>query len=217
MTDVTVFVIDDHEVVREGVRAVVQGQTGMRVIGESADGRTGCELVGRLHPDVVITDVSMAGLSGLQVTERLHQECPGVKVLVLTFHEDRGCLRQLLTAGAAGYLIKQTTAAGELVTAIRVVAAGGVYLNPGLAGALMGSVVQRVTGDGLPAAVLSEREDGVARLTAAGYSTKEIAARCKLSVKTVETYRVRAMDKLGLTTRVELVRYAARTGWFQDA
>jgi len=168
-----------------------------------------------LRPDVVVMDVSMPGVGGAQAAERIRRECPGVKVLALTVHEDKGYLRQLLAAGAAGYVLKRA-AAEELVRAIRAVAAGGVYLDPALAGKVVRGFVRQSPGEDTAAGgVLSDREVEVVRLTAAGHSNKEVASRLDLSVKTVETYKARALDKLGLETRADLVRYALQRGWLQ--
>jgi DNA-binding NarL/FixJ family response regulator len=214
MTEVRVFLADDHAVVREGLKALIASQPGMAVVGEAADGLAACELVPGVRPDVVVMDLSMPGLTGSQATERLQREFPSAKVLALTVHEDKGYLRQLLAAGAAGYVLKRA-AADELVHAIRVVAAGGVYLDPALAGKVVGGFVRRSGGDdGPPAgADLSDREAAVIRLTAAGYAAKEIAAQLDLSAKTVETYKARALVKLGLESRADVVRYAAQRGW----
>jgi DNA-binding NarL/FixJ family response regulator len=213
MTDLRVFLADDHVVVREGLKALITAASGMAVVGEAADGLAACELVAVLRPDVVVMDVSMPGLTGAQATERLRRECPAVKVLALTVHEDKGYLRQLLAAGAAGYVLKRA-AAEELVRAIRVVAAGGVYLDPSLAGKVVGGFVRPPAAGG-PASggELSDREADVVRLTAAGYGAKEIATRLDLSPKTVETYKARAMEKLGLESRADVVRYAVQRGW----
>ena len=211
MAKLRVFLADDHAVVREGLKALVNAQPAMAVVGEAADGLTACAQVVLLAPDVVVMDVSMPGLSGSQATARLRLECPAVRVLALTVHEDRGYLRQLLAAGAAGYVLKRA-APEELIQAIRAVAAGGVYIDPNMAGKVLGGFVRQADGAG---AELSEREAEVARQTAAGHSNKEIAARLDLSVKTVETYRARAMEKLGLRGRADLVRYAVQQGWLQ--
>ena len=189
MADLRIFLADDHAVVREGLKALINAQPGMSVIGEVADGLTACEQIERLKPDVVVLDVSMPGLTGSQATERLRWECPQVRVLALTVHEDKGYIRQVLAAGAAGYVLKRA-AAEELIHAIRVVAAGGVYLDPTMAGKVVGGFVRRPPAEASPGAgELSDRETEVARLTAAGHSNKEVAARLDLSVKTVETYR----------------------------
>ena len=214
MTKLRVFLADDHAVVREGLKALVNAQPAMAVVGEAADGLTACAQVALLAPDVVVMDVSMPGLSGSQATARLRLECPAVRVLALTVHEDKGYLRQLLAAGAAGYVLKRA-APEELIQAIRAVAAGGVYLDPTMAGKVLGGFVRQPAADGAAGAELSEREAEVAKQTAAGHSNKEIAARLELSVKTVETYRARAMDKLGLRGRADLVRYAVQQGWLQ--
>lgn len=215
-TELHVFLADDHAVVREGLKALINAQPGMAVVGEAADGLDACARVLALRPHVVVMDISLPGLTGSQATERLRRECPHVKVLALTVHEDKGYIRQLLAAGAAGYVLKRA-AAEELIHAIRVVAAGGVYLDPTMAGKVVGGFVRRAAETGPQnGAALSDREVEVARLTAAGHSNKEIAARLELSVKTVETYRARGMEKLGLKSRADLVRYAVQQGWLQD-
>src|SRR4051812_24068399 len=213
MVPLRIVLADDHVVVREGLKALVNAQLGMTVVGEAADGLTACHEVKRLQPDVVVMDVSMPGLTGSQATERLRLECPPVRVLALTVHEDKGYIRQLLAAGAAGYVLKRA-APEELIHAIRVVAGGGVYLDPTMAGKVVGGFVRRPP-DGA-GGELSDREAEVARLTAAGHSNKEIAGRLDLSVKTVETYRARALEKLGLQGRADLVRYAVQQGWLRD-
>src|SRR5688572_12139227 len=181
MADIRVFLADDHTVVREGLKALITAQPGMAVVGEAADGLAACEQVAGLRPDVVVMDVSMPGLTGAQATERLRRECPAVKVLALTVHEDKGYLRQLLAAGAAGYVLKRA-AAEELVRAIRAVAAGGVYLDPALAGKVVKGFVRQSPGGDAAAGggELSDREVEVARLIAAGHSNKEVAARLDL-------------------------------------
>jgi DNA-binding NarL/FixJ family response regulator len=214
--EIRIFLADDHAVVREGLKALISTQPGMTIVGEASDGLDVCARVPALQPDVVIMDVSMPGLTGSEATERLRQECPQVKILALTVHEDKGYIRQLLAAGAAGYVLKRT-APEELIRAIRVVCAGEVYLDSGVAGKVVGGFVRNAGDTGTTfGASLSEREMEIARLTAAGHSHKEIAARLELSVKTVETYRSRAMDKLGLKSRAELVRYAFQKGWLKD-
>ena len=215
MADVRVFLADDHAIVREGLKALINAQAGMTVVGEAADGDLACERIPALRPDVVVMDVSMPGMSGSQATARLRQECPNIRVLALTVHEDKGYIRQLLAAGAAGYVLKRT-APEELIRAIRTVADGGIYLDPSMAGKVVGGFVRQLLNADRPNGELSEREEAVARQTAAGHSNKEIAAGLDLSIKTVETYRARAMEKLGLHGRAALVRYAVQQGWLQD-
>jgi DNA-binding NarL/FixJ family response regulator len=215
MTSLRIFLADDHAVVREGLKSLIDAQPDMEVTGEAGDGNAACELVPALRPDVVIMDVSMPGMSGARATEQLRQTCPQVKVLALTVHEDKGYLRQLLEAGAAGYVLKRA-AAEELIRAIRTVAAGGVYLDPALAGTVVGGFVRKPAGKNVPeGADLSDREAEVVRLVAEGHSNKEIAVRLGLSVKTVETYKARSLEKLGLRSRADLVRYALGRGWLQ--
>jgi DNA-binding NarL/FixJ family response regulator len=216
MAKLRVYLADDHAVVRAGLKALIDAQPQMEVSGEAGDGRTACQQVQELQPDVVVMDVSMPGVNGAQATAQLKETCPNVKVLALTVHEDKGYLRLLLEAGASGYVLKRA-AAEELIHAIRTVAAGGVYLDPALAGKVVGSFVRAPAGKSVPeGGDLSDREAEVVRLIAAGYSNKEIASRLGLSVKTVETYKARSMEKLGLDSRADLVRYALQRGWLQN-
>lgn len=217
MGTVNVFLVDDHMVVREGLKTLISAQPDMAVIGEAGDGASALQQIQDCQPDVVIMDVSMPELNGVQTTERLKQLCPDVKVLVLSVHDDTSYLRQMLAVGAAGYILKHT-AADALIQAIRIVAAGGLYLEPSLAEHVVGRYVRR------PAAVtellgaeLSEREREVVQRVVQGYSNKEIATQLSLSVKTVETYRARALEKLGLTSRSALVRYALERGWLHPS
>ena len=208
-----ILLVDDHPIVREGLKTLILTQPDMEVIGEASDGQEACQQASLLQPDLVIMDISMPGLSGTQATERLCRECPDTKVLVLTIHEDKGYIRQLLAAGAAGYVLKRA-AGEELIHAIRVVSAGRTYLDPDMAGKVVTGFVRR-TGESLPTKgpSLSDRELEIAKLTASGHSNKEIGNLLDLSVKTVETYRTRGMEKLGLSSRVDLVRYAVQQGW----
>jgi DNA-binding NarL/FixJ family response regulator len=213
MSKIRVLLADDHAIVREGLRSLVNAQPEMEVVGEAGDGTAAVALTAELDPDVVVVDVSMPGLGGAQVTAQLRAARADRKVLVLTVHEDKGYLRQLLEAGASGYVLKRA-AASELVQAIRAVAGGGTYIDPALAASVVDDFVRPAVE---PAAELSEREAEVVRLIALGYSNKEIAAQLKLSVKTVETYKTRSMEKLRIHSRVDIVRYAAQRGWLQNA
>lgn len=188
----------------------------MEVIGESDNGRAAWLKVKELQPDVVVMDLTMPELSGAQATERLRQDCARAKVLALTVHEDKGYLRQLLKAGACGYVLKRA-AAEELIHAIRMVAAGGIYIDPMLAGKMVGSYIrpQSVSPE-LLHRDLSDREVEVLRLIAQGFSNKEIAAQLAISIRTVETYKVRLMEKLEFRNRSEIVRYALQQGWLQE-
>ena len=216
MAELRVFLADDHAVVRAGLKALVEAEEDMVVVGEAADGLDACAQVAELNPDVVVMDLSMPLLTGAQATERIRRECPSTRVLALTVHEDKAYIRQLLGAGASGYVLKRA-AAEALIQVIRTVAAGKIYLDPEMVGKVVTGFVRR-SDEASPrvSAALSDREEAVARLTAAGNSNKEIAAQLELSVKTVETYRARAMEKLGLNSRTELVRHASRLGWLSE-
>jgi DNA-binding NarL/FixJ family response regulator len=211
-----VVLADDHEVVRTGLRALVDASPGMRVVGEARDGDEACRLARELGPDVLVMDVSMPVLDGAAATERVRRESPAVRVLALTMHDDRGHMARLLEAGASGYVLKRA-AADELVRAIRTVAGGGTYVDPVLAGSVLrGSARRAVEAAAAPEQALSEREEEVLRRIAWGHSNKEIAAQLGISTKTVETYRARIADKLGLRSRTEMVRFALQKGWLSE-
>jgi DNA-binding NarL/FixJ family response regulator len=202
-------------VVREGLKALINAQPDMEVSGEAADGAA-CRAARDQAPDVVIMDVSMPGLGGAKATELLRQSRPAVKVLALTVHEEKSYLRQLLQAGASGYVLKRV-AADELIQAIRVVAGGGTYLDPSLVGKVLSAFVRGpLPGSVESAGVLSEREEEVLRLVVKGYTNKEIAARFDLSVKPVESYKARSMEKLDLDSRAAIISYASRRGWLSE-
>ena len=216
MNALRIFLADDHTVMREGLKSLVNAQVDMDVVGEADNGRLTLQRVRELQPDVVIMDVSMPELNGIKVTEHLKRTCQKIKVLVLTAHDESGYLRQLLQVGASGYVLKKA-AAEELISAIRVVAAGGVYLDPTLAGKVVGGFVGSRRLRGSPQAKeLSEREVEVLRLVAWGYTNKEIGSYLTISVKTVESHKSNILEKLGLKSRVEVVRYALRQGWLRE-
>jgi len=211
-----ILLADDHAMMREGLRSLVNAQADMEVVGEAGDGRAALLKARELQPDVVVMDISMPELNGIQATERLKGCCRKAKVLALTAYDDGGYLRQLLEAGASGYVLKRA-AAEELVKAIRVVAAGGVYLDPALAGRVVSGYVGRKRLRGAPQNTeLSEREEEVMRLVAWGYTNKEVAAYLNISVKTVETHKTNLMEKLDLKGRADIVRYALRQGWLRE-
>jgi len=198
---------------REGLRVLLDSQSGLHVIGEASSGKEVPAKADELRPDVVVMDLSMPELNGLQATESLRTRHPAIKVVVLTAHEDESYLSQLCKAGAFGYVLKRS-AGEELVQAIRMVAKGQVYFTPALAGKALARLVAGVSANSEAAnAQLSDREKEVLRLVAWGYSNKETADQLNVSVKTVETYRVRIGEKLGLRSRAQLVKYAMRQGW----
>ena len=210
-----IVLADDHAVVREGLKALVNAQADMRVVGEADDGEAACRAARDLAPDVLVMDLSMPVLGGAEATARMRRECPSVKVLALTVHEERLYLTQLLRAGASGYVLKRAASA-ELVRAVRVVAGEGTYIDPSLAGGLVETLLGTEAAVAPPPDSLSERERDVLVRIARGFSNKEIAATLGLSVKTVETYKSRTAEKLGLRSRVDIVRYAARRGWLSE-
>lgn len=208
--------VDDHPVVLAGLKALVARDPGIEIAGEARDGDTAIGLARASKPDVIVLDLSLPGLNGLSVAEIVQRELPDSRVLVLTAHDDRAYVRELMKAGVAGYLLKRS-AAEELIRAIHIVAEGGVYLDPAVAAKALGRNLGPSCSEADVGEVpLSEREADVLRLVAGGYSNKEVAASLEISTKTVETYRARAMEKLGLRTRVDLVRYASKRGWLQD-
>jgi DNA-binding NarL/FixJ family response regulator len=216
MKKLRILLADDHKIVREGLRTLINSQPDMQVVGEAANGKEVLVKARELKPDVVVMDLSMPELNGLQATERLKIERPEMKVVALTAHEDEGYLRQLCKVGAAGYVLKRS-AGDELVKAISEVAKGGVHYEASLASK---ALAKQATGS--PAkgeshtSDLSEREKEVLVLLAWGYSNKEIASQFKLSVKTVETYKLRIGEKLGLRSRTKMVQYALRQGWLNE-
>jgi DNA-binding NarL/FixJ family response regulator len=213
---IRVLLADDHAVVRAGLTALVNAERDMRVVGEAADGEAAWRAAQELAPDVLVVDLSMPVLGGAETAARVRRDCPGVKVLALTVHEERLYLTQLLRAGASGYVLKRAAPA-DLVRAVRTVAAGGTYIDPSVAGALVEDYLDVEGGAAHAQAALSDREREVLIRIARGFSNKEIAGELKLSVKTVETYKGRMAEKLGLRSRVQIVRYAARQGWLGES
>lgn len=212
-----IFLADDHPVVREGLKALVSAQPDMEVVGDVADGSAAVEQAEACRPDVIIMDISLPEINGILATAQLQRICPQARILALSVHEDASYVREILAAGASGYVLKRSAAAA-LLQAIRAVAAGGIYLDPSVAGAVVSRFVrQRMTSNEASADVLSEREKEVVRLVALGHTNKEIATRLSIGVKTVETYKARAMEKLGLQSRAALVRYAVSRGWLQPS
>jgi DNA-binding NarL/FixJ family response regulator len=212
---IRVLLVDDHPVLRSGLRALLDDEEGIEVVAEVGDGNDALRLAPELRPDVVIMDVAMPGLGGAEATQRLLGHDEALRVLALSAYEDASFARALLDAGASGYALKRS-ACQELVHAVRTVASGGTYVDPSIARPLMMS--QSRTPAGPPSSVsLSEREVEVIRLVAQGHTSKEMASSLGLSPRTLETYKARAMSKLGLRTRADLIRYAVRCGWLQDS
>ena len=214
MSKLKILLADDHNTMREGLKLLINAQPDMEVIAEADNGLIACQLARDCQPDLVIMDVSMPELNGAKATEKLKQTFPNIKVLALTAHEDRSYVSQMLQAGASGYVLKLAVAS-ELINAIRTVAGGGIYLDPGVAGKVLSNYKQPLKGVARRHS-LTEREEEVMRLFAEGYTNKEMAARLELSVKTIETHRTRAMEKLELHSRAQVVQYALSQGWLKD-
>lgn len=217
MAKLRIFVADDHAVLRDGVKALVNAQPDMEIVGEADNGRATYERAKELLPDIVLMDISMPDLTGVQATELLRRDCPSIKILVLTAYKDKGYLDRLLNVGASGFVLK-LSAAEELIGAIRLVAGGGIYLDPQMAERITEGYIrsQFLKGE-VRQRELTAREEEVLRLIAQGYSNKEISLHLKIAVKTVESHKANLMQKLELRNRTEIVRYAVLQGWLQDA
>jgi two-component system, NarL family, response regulator NreC len=213
---IKILLAEDHQTVREGVKLLVNAQPDMEVIGEAGDGEIAIAEAKRLDPDIIVMDVSMPNLNGLMATKKLRRQNPDIKILTLTRHTDDGYLQQLIGAGANGYVLKQS-APTELINAIRTVAAGNSYLDPSLTRKVMGGYVNRTTSlRGENKGDLTDRESEVLKLISFGYSNKEIGVKLDLSVKTIEAHKSNAMRKLGISSRIDIVRYAILQDWLQD-
>jgi DNA-binding NarL/FixJ family response regulator len=211
-----ILLADDHAIVRQGLRLLIESQPEMTVIGEAADGDAVVAQAQALHPDVVVMDISMPVTSGLAATRRLKQLQPGLVVLVLTRHDEDPYLQELLRAGASGYVLKQSPPP-QLLQAIRIVGAGGIYLDPAITARVADGLLDgRRDGARAPDGAISDRETEVLRLVAVGHSNKEVADRLAISVKTVEVHKANAMRKLGLTGRVDVIRHGVLQGWLHD-
>jgi two-component system, NarL family, response regulator NreC len=208
-----ILLVDDHQIMREGLMSLMANEPDLEVVGDASDGRQAVQLARKLRPDLVVMDISMPGLSGIEATRQILDEVDRARVLALSMHADPRFVAGALEAGAHGYMIKDCTSQ-ELLECIRTVAGGGTYLSPQVAEVVVRGFVRRLgeeTGTP-PASVLTPREREVLQLLVEGHTVKAIAERIHLGVKTVETHRRNIMEKLGLKSMVDLIKYAMREG-----
>jgi len=208
------MIADDHAILRAGLRMLVNAQADMEVVSEAPDGEKAVQTAREPRPDVALLDLTMPRVGGMKALQEMARNCRETRVLVLTMHDDPAYLRSALAAGASGYLLKRAVDA-ELIAAIRAVHRGGIFVDPRLANVLVQDVLKKRSskaGSTRPANILSQRELQVLRLVARGYTSTEIAQQIFVGVKTVETYRSRLAEKLGLRTRSDVVRFAVQMG-----
>jgi DNA-binding NarL/FixJ family response regulator len=209
-----IVLADDHPIVLDGLRSLVRAEDDFELVGEAVSGFSALKLIREKRPDVAVLDISMPELNGIVLSRRLTGEMPDIRLLILTLHEDRAYLNQALEAGVRGYVLKRS-AVENLVQAIRAVMVGGLYIDPAIVGRVFdGSKSNKklATRKGASPA-LTDREADVLKMAALGFTNKEIASRLDVGVKSVETYKARGLEKVGLKTRAELVRYASGQGW----
>ena len=210
MTPLRILLADDHTLVRAGIRALLAQMPDIEVVGEAGDGREALALVKALLPDVLLMDIAMTGMSGLEAAAQAKKECPGVKVIILSMHANEEYVMQALLVGAVGYLLKDA-ASVELELALKAAVAGQTYLSPAISRQVIENYVTRVGGI-VPPDPLTARQREILQLVAEGRSTKEIAFALEISVKTVETHRAQIMERLDIHDVPGLVKYAIRTG-----
>lgn len=211
-----IVIADDHPLVLSGMKTLLATDPEFELVGEASDGPNALRRVIDCDPDVAVFDLSMPGLNGIEVIQKLFSVRPQARVLVVSVHEDGANLRRLLKMGVAGYILKRS-ATEELIRGIHAVAKGGIYLDPAIAGHAVGRLAQMETDsiEGGALSHLSTREMEVLQLAAVGHSNKVISAKLEVGLKSVETYKARAMDKLGFTSRVDLIRFALSMGWLE--
>ncbi len=206
-----ILLADDHAILRSGLRLLLESQPDLRVVGEASGGLEALGLAEQLQPDLILLDLSMPGLGGLDALPALKKAAPAAKILILTMHDDPQYLRTALKQGAMGYVLKKAADA-ELISALRAVLRGEMYVHPSMTRVLLEDMLPKAETAPDAWETLSEREQEVLKLVALGHTSAEIAAQLNLSDKTVETYRARGMEKLGLKNRAALVRFALKKG-----
>jgi DNA-binding NarL/FixJ family response regulator len=210
---IRIMLADDHPIVLNGLRNLIRAEKDFDLVGEAVTGLAALKIIREQRPDIAVLDISMPELNGIVLSRRLAGEMPALRLLVLTLHEDRAYLNQALEAGVQGYILKRS-AAENLVQAIRAVMVGGLYIDPAIVGRVFASKrSSKLSANKSVAPALTDRESEVLKLAALGFTNKEIASRLDVGVKSVETYKARGLEKLGLKTRAELVRYASGQGW----
>ena len=209
---IKILLVDDHKILRDGICSIVKGYKDMEVIGEAADGKTALRLVDELSPEVVIMDISMPDLNGIDATRRIIADHPKIKVIALSMHHDKQFVSEIFKAGASGYLLKDC-AFDELEHAVRIVMDGKTYINPQIASLVIESLVsQPQAASQKTFSLLTDREREVLQLIAEGQSTKEIALKLSVSAKTIESHRRQVMGKLNIRNVAKLTKYAIREG-----
>lgn len=216
MADIRVLVVDDHAILRDGIRSLLERQEDIRVVGEAANGREAIERVQELAPDLVLMDVAMPEMDGLEATRQIKTRFPQVRVLILTQHDDHEYVEPMLRAGASGYVLKRS-GGREVVTAIRQVFEHGAYLEPSITRQVIEGLTQPEPKTPASTVDLTGRETQVLHYLISGKSNKEIAHILGISPKTVSVHRSSLMVKLGVRSSVELLRYAARAGWIDPS
>ncbi len=217
MSKIRVLIAEDHKTVREGLKMIVAAETDMEVVGLAGDGTEAVELAQKLQPDIIVMDISMSGVNGIEAAAELKKIAPSIKILTLTRHNDKAYLQKLLQVGVSGYVLKQSEA-DELLRALRTIAGGGNYLDPAVTEIVFDICAvkpNKLRGE-VANEQLSDRESEVLRLIARGYSNKQIAGQLKTSVKTIETQKATAMRKLKINGRDEIVSYAIVQGWLKE-
>jgi two-component system response regulator NreC len=213
MSEIRLLLVDDHEVVRTGLRMLLESQSDIKILGEANTGAEAIQMAGKLNPDVVVMDITLPDITGIEATRRLKERHPEISVVALTIHEDEQYFFEMLQAGASGYVPKRA-APEDLISAIRAAFAGEIYLYPSLAKALVSDYLgrSRIDPQGTSLETLTPREEEVLELLAEGLSNDEIADRLVISRHTVARHRENLMGKLNLHSRSELVKYAIRKG-----
>ncbi len=214
---IRILLADDHTILRAGLKMMLNAQPDMEVVGEAQDGRQALQEAQRLQPDIILMDITMPDMNGIEATKQLKKELPDVKVLILTMHEHEEYVFQALRAGASGYMLKEA-ADTDLISALRIIQSGQFYLSPAAQSVMVGDYLQRVrTGEEKDSySSLTEREREILKLVAEGYTNNQIAERLVISPKTVDTHRTHILDNLYLHSRAELVKYAMRRGLLED-